>query len=63
MSETVIKIKDLEKKYKLYKNNKEKIIDMLTPINKGKEFYAVKGVSLEIKKGEVVGIERKFPKL
>lgn len=54
--EIVIRAKNLEKKYKQYKNNKEKMVDMLTPISKGRDFYAVKGVSFEIEKGKVVGI-------
>lgn len=53
--ETVIKVNKLEKKYKLYKNKKEKIIDTFTPFESGRDFFALKGINLTIKKGEVVG--------
>lgn len=47
--------KNISKKYKLYKDNKEKILDLITPKNYGEDFYALADVSFEADKGDVVG--------
>lgn len=54
----VIEVKNLTKTYKLYKDNKRRIIESLFPNVKPQytEFNALNDVSFQIKKGEIVGI-------
>lgn len=58
-SNYAIELKRIEKNYKVYKKPIERLLQML-PWNKGKklydDFFALKNISLEVKKGEVVGI-------
>ncbi|MCW1928801.1 teichoic acids export ABC transporter ATP-binding subunit TagH [Bhargavaea beijingensis] len=55
MSKAVI-VKDVTKRYKLYKKNSERILDLLLPWKDvGEDFYALNGVSLEVEHGEIVG--------
>lgn len=58
MSEFAIEVSNLTKTYRLYENNRRRIIESLFPNVKPqyKEFNALKDVSFEIKKGEIVGI-------
>ena len=58
MSEYAIEVTDLTKTYKLYENNKRRIIEGLFPFAKPqyKKFNALSNVSFKIKKGEIVGI-------
>lgn len=51
-----IRVKDLTKKYKLYQKRSERLANALGKEKNIKEFYALKGVSFEISKGECVGI-------
>lgn len=51
-----IRVKDLTKKYKLYQKRSEKLANAFGKEKNIKEFYALKGVSFEISKGECVGI-------
>ncbi|WP_221373199.1 ABC transporter ATP-binding protein [Clostridium perfringens] len=51
-----IRVKDLTKKYKLYQKRSERLANVLGKEKNIKEFYALKGVSFEINKGECVGI-------
>lgn len=51
-----IRVKDLTKKYKLYKKRSERLANAFGKEKNIKEFYALKGVSFEINKGECVGI-------
>ncbi|MDM0481345.1 ABC transporter ATP-binding protein [Clostridium perfringens] len=51
-----IRVKDLTKKYKLYQKRSERLANVLGKEKSIKEFYALKGVSFEINKGECVGI-------
>jgi len=55
---TAIKVQNLTKIYKLYKDPKDRLKEALNPFGKKyhKDFYALKDVSFEIKKGETVGI-------
>lgn len=50
-----IKVKNLSKIYKVYEKDTHRITDMFSK-KSYKEFYALKDVSFEIKKGECVGI-------
>lgn len=55
----MIKVKDLTKVYKMYKNPGERVKEALFPkryAHKIRDFYALSGVSFEIEKGETVGI-------
>jgi ABC-type polysaccharide/polyol phosphate transport system ATPase subunit len=58
MSETAIKVENLSKVYKLYDKPIDRMKESLHPFRKKyhKDFYAIKDVSFEIKKGETVGI-------
>ena len=58
MENRAIKVTNLTKTYKLYGNNKRRILESLFPFVKQqhKEFNALSNVSFEIKKGEIVGI-------
>ncbi|WP_415337962.1 polysaccharide ABC transporter ATP-binding protein [Clostridium perfringens] len=51
-----IRVKDLTKKYKLYQKRAERLANAFGKEKNIKEFYALKGVSFEISKGECVGI-------
>ncbi|TCL59368.1 lipopolysaccharide transport system ATP-binding protein [Kineothrix alysoides] len=58
MDKLAIKIENLSKVYKLYENNKSRIVEGLFPFAKcrHKDFYALQDLSFEIEKGEIVGI-------
>jgi len=53
-----IKVQNLTKIYKLYKDPKDRLKEALNPFGKKyhNDFYALNNVSFEIKKGEIVGI-------
>lgn len=53
--EFAIDVQNVTKKYKLYKNNKERLLDFITPINYGEDFYALNDVNFQAKKGETIG--------
>jgi lipopolysaccharide transport system permease protein len=65
MSDIAIKVENISKKYEIGENKKyptlrDKLVELPTRLFKGpkktKEFWALKDVSFEVKKGEVVGI-------
>ena len=56
MKESVIKFQNVTKIYKLYKNDKKRLIGLIFKNVKYKEKKAVDDVSFEIKKGKVTGI-------
>lgn len=51
-----IRVRNLTKKYKLYQKRAERLANAFGKEKNIKEFYALKGVSFEIGKGECVGI-------
>lgn len=53
--EKAIVVNNVTKKYKLYKNTKERLLDLLSPKDYGEDFYALANVSFEAEKGDVVG--------
>lgn len=56
-SNTVIKIKNLVKEYKMYANKKDRLLEAILPVyKKHSVFRAMNNLDLEIKKGEIVGI-------
>lgn len=54
MEKSII-VKNLTKKYKLYTNPKERILDLITPKSYGEDFYALADVSFEANKGDAIG--------
>ena len=58
MSDIAISVKNLTKVYHLYDTPKDRLKEALNPFKKSyhHDFYALKDVSFEIKKGETVGI-------
>jgi len=58
MSDIAIKLENVTKYYKLYKDPKDRLKEALHPFKKKyhKPFYAIKNLNLEIKKGDVLGV-------
>ena len=57
MNSIAIKITDLNKKYKMYKRKKDRLLELLFPSKiRHTDFSAIKDLNLEVKKGEVLGI-------
>ncbi|MFB9860240.1 teichoic acids export ABC transporter ATP-binding subunit TagH [Salinicoccus siamensis] len=54
MTKTII-TKNLEKHYKLYENQKERILDLVSPRSHGEVFHALRGIDFEAEDGDVVG--------
>lgn len=56
--DVAVKIRDISKVYKLYDQPIDRLKEALHPFKKKyhKDFYALKDINLEIKKGEVLGI-------
>ncbi|WP_085991049.1 teichoic acids export ABC transporter ATP-binding subunit TagH [Oceanobacillus senegalensis] len=53
--EKAIIVNNVTKKYKLYQNNKERLLDLITPKHYGEDFYALNGIDFEAEKGDIVG--------
>ena len=51
-------VNNISKRYKLYRDKRARLKEALTPYKRTyyQEFYALKNLNLEVKKGEVVGI-------
>ncbi len=58
MNDIAISVKNISKSYRMYPSPKEKLKELLHPFGKKyhKEFWALKDISFDIKKGECVGI-------
>ncbi len=56
MSEEVVKVRNLSKKFKLYRSASHRIVEWITPGKYHKEFWALKDISFDVKKGQSVGI-------
>ncbi|KAF0819024.1 Teichoic acid export ATP-binding protein TagH [Bacillus sp. ZZV12-4809] len=54
MEKSVI-VKNVTKKYKLYTKTSERLLDILLPKSYGEDFYALRDVSFEAEKGDIVG--------
>ncbi|MED3792888.1 teichoic acids export ABC transporter ATP-binding subunit TagH [Niallia alba] len=54
MDKSVV-VKNLTKRYKLYKSKSEKIKDVFLPKDYGEAFYALRNVSFEAEHGDVIG--------
>ena len=57
-SQLMIKVDKLSKIYKLYDKTVDRLKESIHPFHKKyhKDFYALKNISFEIKKGEIIGI-------
>lgn len=57
-SNYIIEAKELTKDYKIYKNPKDRLLEIfnLGKFSKAEKFTALKGINLKIKKGESIGI-------
>ena len=53
--EKAIIVENVYKKYKLYNDTKERLLDLVTPKKYGEEFYALTDVNFEAEKGDSVG--------
>lgn len=51
-----IQLKNISKVYKIYKKPTQRIIDSLLGTKKYKEYHALKNISIDIPKGEAVGV-------
>ena len=58
MTDIAVKLENISKFYKLYKEPKDRLKEALHPFGKKyhKEFYSLSRINLEIKKGEIFGI-------
>ncbi len=58
MSDVVIKAENLSKAYKIYEKNIDRVKEALNPFHKrySKDFFALRDVSFEIRRGENVGL-------
>ena len=58
MSDVVIRAENLSKAYKIYEKNIDRVKEALHPFHKrySKDFYALRDVSFEIRRGENVGL-------
>ena len=56
--EYVIQCENIHKKYALYKKRSDRLVEALHPRGKSyhRDFYALKGITFNVKKGECVGI-------
>lgn len=50
-----IVVENVSKKYKLYHDTKERILDLITPKSYGDDFYALTDINFEAEKGDIVG--------
>lgn len=58
MSETMIKITDLVKEYKMFARKKDRLLEAMFPsiVQRHGTFKAMDNLNLEVRKGEVLGI-------
>lgn len=56
--DTVISVNDVSKKFRLFSSARERLIEGLHPLRKQyhKEFWALKGVSFDVKQGEFIAV-------
>jgi ABC-type polysaccharide/polyol phosphate transport system ATPase subunit len=59
MTETIaVSVKNVSKKYRLFNSPKDRFLEVFHPLNKKyhRDFWALKGITMEILKGQTVGI-------
>lgn len=54
MNKSIV-LKEVTKKYKLYQNAKERLLDLIIPKDYGLDFWALRKVNFEAEKGDVIG--------
>ena len=56
--EVVIRLEGVSKKYRLFENKKDRLKEALHPFKKKyhKEFYALDDLSMQVRKGEILGV-------
>lgn len=47
---------NINKSYKMYSGQKEKLFDLILPSGAGKDFYALKNITFNVQKGKCVGL-------
>jgi len=55
VNKTVI-LRNVAKKYKMYSRTSDKLLDIVMPKGYGEDFYALRNISFEAEKGDVIGI-------
>ncbi|AKM20434.1 Teichoic acids export ATP-binding protein TagH [Geobacillus sp. 12AMOR1] len=55
MAKSVI-LENITKKYKLYRNNYERLLDLVLPNGCGEDFYALQNVSFTAEEGDVIAL-------
>ncbi|MFF2588964.1 teichoic acids export ABC transporter ATP-binding subunit TagH [Peribacillus butanolivorans] len=55
MNKAVV-FRNVTKRYKMYKNNSEKFLDLILPKGYGEDFFAVQNINFVAEKGDVIGI-------
>ena len=60
VSETAISVRDLSKRFKLYRNPWDRVVEWVTGgrVVRHESFWALQGINLEVKRGECVGHHR-----
>ncbi len=53
--EKAIIARNISKKYKLYTNTKDRLLDLITPRDYGEDFYALRNVNFEANRGDIIG--------
>ena len=51
-----VNIENVTKEYRIYRNNKERLKDVIVPFHKNKTFYALNDLSLTAYEGDVIGL-------
>ncbi len=51
-----VNIENVTKEYRIYRNNKERLKDVLLPFHKNKTFYALDNLSFKAYEGDVIGL-------
>lgn len=51
----VISVKNVSKKYILYRNPKERLLDLIIPKKLGEDFFALSNVNFSANKGDIIG--------
>ncbi|WHY86097.1 teichoic acids export ABC transporter ATP-binding subunit TagH [Neobacillus novalis] len=55
MSTSVV-LKNVTKRYKMYKKTTDKLLDLVLPNGYGKDFYALQNISFQAEHGDIIGI-------
>ena len=52
-----VEVQNVSKRYKLYKKQKERILDLIVPYKEyGEPFYALRNISFDVEEGSIVGL-------